>query len=133
MIIKKYAVYLFFILYLVSLGCNKEALEKKPISNILIPTSMADFQGLLDNEDVLGTGTCLNFWSADEFFIAPPNLSDFSESDQHAYTWEKEIFRKEEQVADWNHCYEQVYYCNVVLDGLTRLAETPSNEKWLKA
>jgi tetratricopeptide (TPR) repeat protein len=114
-------------------GCNKNALERKPTSAVLVPTSPSDFQGLLDNEDVFGWGTLLNYISADEVYISPSFMPSLANSERNAYGWEKKVFDENESVRDWNNSYTQVYYSNVVLEGLDRLLGNGGDEKWLQA
>lgn len=114
-------------------SCKKGALERKPSSAVLVPTSPQDLQGLLDNNDIFGVGTFLNYLSCDEFFFSPTYFTaSLQPSEQNAYTWEKEIFKNTEVPTDWATAYTQAFYCNVVLEGVNKLSGSV-DEKRLQA
>jgi starch-binding outer membrane protein, SusD/RagB family len=52
------------------LSCNKkEFLDERPNSEVFVPTTLEDFQMLLDNDAVLGVTPVLGELSADNFYI----------------------------------------------------------------
>jgi tetratricopeptide (TPR) repeat protein len=106
-------------------ACHKsDLLKKKSTTTLLVPTSPADMQGLLDNDAVFAPCTFLNFISADEFYFRD-GYSSLSSSELGAYSWSDFNFGPDEDVPDWNNAYQQVYYCNTVLAGVSRLANNP--------
>jgi tetratricopeptide (TPR) repeat protein len=117
----KYITGLIFLTLLI-IACNKKALLKEnPNNSIIVPTTPGDMQALLDHEDVFAPTTFLNFLSADEFYIVDSAVKKLKPSEQGAYQWQNFIFDKDEKVGDWNNAYEQVYYTNSVLEGVSRL------------
>jgi tetratricopeptide (TPR) repeat protein len=109
-------------LSLLIIACNKKALLKEnPNDSIVVPTTPGDMQALLDHEDVFAPTTYLNFLSADEFYMVDSVVKKLRPSEQGAYLWDNFNFDKDEKVGDWNNTYEQVYYANNVLEGVSRL------------
>ena len=108
-------------------GCKKY-LEKKPNSNVLVPTTPAEFQGLLDNPQVFAYGHTLGLLSADEFFFSPSYYAGISAAEQNAYTWQRDIFSGTEIPFDWIKAYEGIYNANVVLEGLAPLMPNIKND-----
>lgn len=125
------------ILYLFSLllcwgiiSCNKkDFLDEKPNSNVVVPTTLEDFQQLLDNEATLSLTPALGEISADNFYIMPNYWQVLGKKEKNAYIWAADIYEGEGKVADWNTPYEQVLYANVVLDGLKNVAVTTGNQQ----
>jgi starch-binding outer membrane protein, SusD/RagB family len=65
--------------------------------------------------------------SADDYYKRPEEVEWFEPWQQNLYTWKKEIY--EGQIGfDWNNLYQQVYYANTVLSGMTKINKTPANE-----
>ncbi|MBO9200970.1 MULTISPECIES: RagB/SusD family nutrient uptake outer membrane protein [Niastella] len=119
-----------FILYLGIISCNKkEFLDEKPNSNVVVPTTLDDFQQLLDNEVLLGLTPALGELSADNFYIMPGYWQLLSKKEKNGYIWAADIYEGEGKVTDWNTPYEQVLYANVVLDGLKNVDITPDNQQ----
>jgi starch-binding outer membrane protein, SusD/RagB family len=111
-------------------GCSKkDFLDEKPNSNVVIPTTLEDFQQLLDNEVVLSLTPALGELSADNFYIKPYYWQLLSKKEKNAYIWAADIYEGEGKVADWNMPYEQVFYANVVLDGLNKVDTTTNNQQ----
>lgn len=115
------------------LSCNKkEFLEEKPQSDVFVPTTLDDFQALLDNEVILSVTPILGELSADNYNLTPSFWQSLNTKEHNAYIWEKDIYNGESNIADWNSPYEQVLYANVVLDGLENVTKTPANEQQWK-
>jgi tetratricopeptide (TPR) repeat protein len=112
------------------ISCNKkEFLDEKPNSNVVVPTTLEDFQQLLDNEATLSLTPVLGELSADNFYIMPNYWQVLTKKEKNAYIWAADIYEGEGKVADWNTPYEQVLYANVVLDGLKNVSITASNQQ----
>jgi hypothetical protein len=118
------------ILCLGILSCNKrEFLDEKPNSNVVVPTTLEDFQQLLDNEAALTLTPALGELSADNFYILPGFWQVLTKKEKNAYTWAADIYEGEGKVSDWNTPYEQVFYANVVLEGLNKVTKTAGNQQ----
>ncbi len=113
-------------------ACSKKAfLDAKPTSNLLVPTQLSDFQALLDNTTVFGFVPTLGEASADNYFFASYTYwFDRDTREKNAYIWAADIFDGQGGQLDWNTPYQQVYYANVVLDGLGSKPEQDSVAEW---
>jgi tetratricopeptide (TPR) repeat protein len=111
-------------------SCNrKDFLDEKPNSNVVVPTTLEDFQQLLDNEAIMSLTPSLGESSADNFYIVPAYWQVLTKKEKNAYIWATDIYEGEGKVTDWNIPYEQVLYANVVLDGLTKVSQTNANQQ----
>ncbi|HBI88955.1 MAG TPA: hypothetical protein DDY75_13975 [Sphingobacterium sp.] len=107
-----------------SFSCQKEFLEKKPDKALLVPETLTDFQQLLDNSSqVMNFTPLLNSVSCDDVYI-PDNIQvSFSPFQQRAYRWEKNIYEFTNIYnGDWDRPYQQVFYSNIILEGLQSLS-----------
>jgi starch-binding outer membrane protein, SusD/RagB family len=128
----KIGLYIFVILFSI-LSCNKkEFLDERPRSDLFVPTTLEDFQALLDNDPALSVTPVLGELSADNYFLLQSLWQNLGPKEQNAYIWAPDIFKGEGSVSDWNAPYEQVLYANVVLDGLKmKVPRTPDNgQQW---
>jgi hypothetical protein len=110
------AIVLFFV---VTSGCKKQDdfLDTKPNEALAVPTSLADLQLLVSNEDVFNRNyPALGETSTDDYFLDPSLWAGDFITDKNAYIWAKDIYSPGSNVADWNFPYQQVYYANTVLN-----------------
>lgn len=108
-------------LFLCSLliSCDKEYLEKINDKSLLVPSTMADFQALLDdNRNVMNLTPWIGEISSDNFYAADAGyLAWNTELERSAYTWSTNPDATG-NVSDWNTAYRQIFNTNIVLDGL---------------
>lgn len=128
---KKILVYTFFIIPFA--GCKKDWLDAKPDNSLVVPTTISDLQGLLDN-----TYSAFNYGgntsypslgeiSADNYYLSFNVWQALALSTwRNAYTWAPEIFEGAE-AEDWSNSYLRVFYSNVVLEGLKNIERNSAN------
>ncbi len=99
-------------------GCENGFLDAKPNKAILVPTALEHYQALLDNaRDVMNSTPYLGEVSADDFYMAENTFESYVEEDQNAHVWADRIY-PERSISDWDLPYKQIFYANVVLEGL---------------
>lgn len=109
-------------------ACSKSPfLDKKPNTNLVVPTTLVDFQNLLDNTNVMGQTPVLGEMSSDNFYLANSLWQTIDTKEQNAYIWAVDIYGGQGQVPDWDVPYQQVFYANVVLEGLANVKVDSSN------
>lgn len=107
------------------MSCAKsEFLNKKSNSNIIVPTTLKDFNHLLDNYYNVSLSSCLPTISSDEYYYS--SLDDytavFTQTEKNSFIWAKDPYGGDAIQADWNNAYTATFYCNVVLDGFKNLS-----------
>lgn len=114
-------------------SCQKQFLEKKPTSGLVIPTTLEDFHQLLDNYNTLNaTMPILGEASSDDYYLlnkaAWESLPTFL---RNAYIWKPDLYEGTEDTPDWSNGYTQVFWANVVLEGLDNIEVTNVNaQEW---
>lgn len=116
---------------LIFTSCTKSFLDEKPSSSIVDPHTLSDFQRLLDRQLMYETPDLL-VRSTDEYYWTSEYWQSQSlEWIRNIYMWNPEIYVDANTVGDWNVLYEQVFYTNVVLEGLKKLPKTEANrDEW---
>lgn len=119
------------VILVIATACQDDFLDKKPDKSLVIPSSLDDFQAILDNSAVMNYEPALGLLGADNYYLTD-NLwqSLYTSTERNSYIWAKEVYEGE-PLPDWNAPYRQVFYANVVLEGLEKLAvEEKDREEW---
>ncbi|MBE9599945.1 RagB/SusD family nutrient uptake outer membrane protein [Pedobacter sp. MC2016-24] len=102
-------------------ACQKEFLDKKPDKGLLIPKTLDDFNALMDNLTIFNISPALQEISADDFYATDAALAGFTTAVQkNSYLWAGDLYQNE-PCTDWNFPYQQIFYANIILDGLEGL------------
>lgn len=114
--------FLWFILLLLTCSCTKDFLDKKPNKALLVPTTLADMQALLTNsENVFNIAPYLTLVAADDYYTTSEGWQAITSPQQrNSYLWAKEVYEGQ-SVVDWSVPFKQVFYANVVLDGVASI------------
>jgi hypothetical protein len=107
-------------------ACHK-FLDQKPATDLLVPTTLSDFQALLDNTNVFGLVPTLGEASADNYYLPDSFWYTLDAREHNAYIWAADIFGGVGGQQDWNVPYQQVFYANIVLQGLDSVAGNPDS------
>ncbi|POY36274.1 RagB/SusD family nutrient uptake outer membrane protein [Solitalea longa] len=120
------AVIIFLVLGLV--GCEKEWLDEKSDKSLVVPSSLEDFQKLLDYSSPVMNANFISLGEtgADNYYLSDQTLQFALARNRNAYLWAKEIYEGQTEY-DWNFAYQRVLYCNTVLDGLGKIAVDEKN------
>ncbi|NCD69097.1 RagB/SusD family nutrient uptake outer membrane protein [Mucilaginibacter agri] len=101
-------------------SCQKQFLDTKPSKSLLVPETLADFRALLDNLSVFNRSPGLTEVADGDFYTTDAGWKTWTNNQERtSYLWQADIFGVEKGF-DWNAAYQQVFYANVVLDGLTQ-------------
>jgi len=109
-------------------GCKKSFLDEKPSTSIVQPTTIEEFQSLLDNYDVVNVTTGLGILAADDYSFYSDAVwqSARTATQRNSYVWARDLYEGE-VLDDWNKPYSAIFYANSVLLGLDKLPVTSFN------
>lgn len=112
-------------------GCKKEFLNTLPSTTIVVPKTLTDYQQTLDNTTVTPWTPVLGEVSADNLYLTSSFWQSIDTRERNAYNWAPDIYEGQGQVDDWDQPYDQVYYANIVLEGLANIPVTTLNgQQW---
>lgn len=100
-------------------SCNQEFLDQKPDKALLVPKTSADFQALLDYTTIMNVSPGLPHIASDEFYTTDEVWQTLLPDERNTYIWAADIYEGNTN-RDWSDLYKQVFYANIVLDGLER-------------
>lgn len=113
---------------LITGGCKKTFLNKLPSTALVVPSTLSDYQQLLDNTAVMTGTPVLGEVSADNFYLPTSFWQTIDPQERNAYRWAPDIFGGQGLIDDWDVPYQQVFYANVVLEGLHTIPVTSVNQ-----
>lgn len=130
LLLKKIKPIVFFLL-MVALGANtgcKKYLDASPNKAFATPSTLADFQSLLDNYTLVNASDAASGEiSADNYYLTYNDWAALSnEGYRRMYTWEKDYFYQTSP-GDWQNPYLDVYYANTVLDNIGNVQKDATN------
>ncbi|UII27658.1 RagB/SusD family nutrient uptake outer membrane protein [Fulvivirga maritima] len=127
------SIYTFILLLLLSACDQEEWLEIRSDKKQVVPSSLKDYQAILDNALDMNTATpSLGEVSADDYYITQQDwetmTSGASLIHRKAYLWQEDIYQDDDQVPSWNMPYATIYYANAVLEGIKKVEVAPDEK-----
>lgn len=109
-------------------SCDNNFLEVKPDQKMVVPSSLKDFQALLDNTAKMNVQMAYLIETAsDDFYLTYDRYSSISvENDRLAHIWSVTPNYSNKESQDWNNRYEQIFYANIVLDNVDKASSIGS-------
>lgn len=113
-------------------SCKKEFLEIKPDKKLVVPSTLDDFEALLDYSDRMNRFLPeMGEIQADNYYWDHQGwLNSSNQSYKNGYIWNKNIYEAGIGGADWNASYQIVFQANNALDGLANLDKTNETAKY---
>lgn len=112
-----------FVSLMMMQGCT-DFLDEKSDSQLAIPTTVADFQALLDNyANMNGEFASAGAISSDDYYLTDAQFNAIPfEENKRLYTWMPDRVAKASSLGnEWQSCYRAIYICNMVLYNLDQL------------
>lgn len=117
-------------LILALLSCLKnDWLNAKPDKALVIPSTVSDYQAILDNTNDLfsinepGLGEV----SSDDYYMLYERWQTRPPLEQNTYLWADDIFAGGTINVDWNYAYNRILNANVILEGIDKIAPDASS------
>ncbi|QIH34466.1 RagB/SusD family nutrient uptake outer membrane protein [Sphingobacterium sp. DR205] len=118
-------------------SCKKqdEWLDKKSSKSDVVPSTLDDFQAILDNTDIMNDYyPYLGQVSADNYTISDPSYNSIKDYKvRNLYSWQSDIYEGSitTSTREWSAPYEIISYTNIALEGLNKISITESNlNRW---
>lgn len=112
-------------LILSMISCKKY-LDAKPDKSLVIPSTLNDFQAILDYTYRMNEGTSYAEASADNYYLNDDDYNSLTDDVKKAYTWEN--FSYSNYPNDWARVYDVVYPSNIVLEGIEKITPTAQTQ-----
>lgn len=116
---------------LISFSSCEKYLEKKTDDSLIIPTSLYDFQSILEMNNMFqGVYPFLPDVGCDDYFVESSYFLAMDPIDRAGYTWESDIY-KGQGISDWSRVYSTIYRANIVLEGLEKIEPATAGDRQL--
>lgn len=105
-------------------------LDEKPSLSLVVPTTLADFEALLNNDSqVFNISPAIGEIASADYFTTLQRWQTYATmTEREAYIWGDEVNNNGE-LQDWTIPYTQIFYANVVIDGIKALNISQSQKK----
>ena len=104
-------------------GCNK-FLDEKPNRKLVVPTTVADLQALLDDKSLLNEKEPnVGVAASDDFYMNTADWQSLTEVARNLFVWAPENVFAPGPGNNWVTLYNQVYNANVVLDNIENVKD----------
>jgi len=124
---QRYKVYFIIVICFVFNSCKKQWLDEKANLSDVRPSTLKDFQAILDDNSVMNNVYAgIGLSGADNYYLTDQNYNNASQYLRNSYTWEKDIFAGTNST-DWTNGYRLVQSTNIVLDGLAGIKREAAN------
>ncbi len=111
----------------IALGsCDKGFLDARSDKSLVVPTTLKDYQAILDNHLVMNTSSALITLGTDEYYLSSNSWKPQPAGFKDGYVWAKDMAATFS--SDWGGSYQQVYYANLILDGLNTVEINDANK-----
>lgn len=106
----------------------KKYLDEKSDRKLVVPTTIADLQALLDNSGRINNSAPeTGQLSSDDYYLSDVDFNAVSqEANRRIYTWQNS-FLFDAFPNNWSRCYLVVYYSNIVLKALESIERNSVN------
>lgn len=117
---KKYSVLQFLLIMILFCSCKKY-LEEKPDKSQVVPVTIRDLQGLLDDAYVMNLGVTPSMpeSSSDDFFVSDDSYNSNNETSRNTYIWNLKEYNFSN---DWSSSYNTIYNTNICLQQIDKIS-----------
>ena len=125
----KKLIYITALILGIALTSCKKFLDERPQSTLRIPTTVSDFQSLLDNFSVMNYRDLSSAeMVAGDFYLTDADWASRTEQERRLYLWETTNVMSVTS-NDWIDMYNMVYRANTVIEGAAEL-HAIKNSEW---
>ncbi|WP_158085241.1 RagB/SusD family nutrient uptake outer membrane protein [Niastella vici] len=124
-----YKIIWFVLASMVMLSCKKDWIEVKSDKSLDVPTSIEDFQAMLDNAVIMNDNRpSLGEISADNYYLTDALWDSWVSINRNAHIWAGDIYSEiTTDQFNWNTSYRQVFYANIALEGIDKVEQQGYN------
>lgn len=108
-------------------GCTKDYLAVKREKSQAVPTTLTQFQAILDYSHNFTCGPASPIMASDDMYMNDDVLLGSTDAIRANYTWGADVFNEDHRNA-WSLLYTGAFYANVVLDGLKAMHADTSDK-----
>lgn len=114
-------------------SCKKQDdwLDKKSSKSDVVPSTLDDYQALLDNTDIMNSYyPSLGLIGADNYIISDASWNGISSiSVKNMYVWASDIYEgiTTGSIWEWSQPYQVVAYSNIVVEGIEKMNISDGN------
>ncbi|MBE9583330.1 RagB/SusD family nutrient uptake outer membrane protein [Mucilaginibacter sp. JRF] len=99
----------------------------------MVPTTLSDYQAILDNSNTMNYAPGMNIIASDDLDNTADGLEQVElPLEKNAYLRAADVYEGVAVTPDWDTPYQQIFYSNIVLDGLKDLNDESNQARQLR-
>lgn len=119
-----------FFIVMGCLSCGDGFLNVKPSSSTVVPTTLDDFEQLMNYGNLVYAYPDMLDVLADDYYLEETYWLSRPTLIKNSYIWADDIFETiESDLANWERSYTQIFYANVVLEGVDKITLVDKNKR----
>ncbi|MCY4781206.1 RagB/SusD family nutrient uptake outer membrane protein [Sphingobacterium sp. UT-1RO-CII-1] len=123
----------FYGVMMLFIGCGESFLDQKPVQNQQVPSTLDDYQAMMDHRYINSFPAYLSMIGGESFTIAENMWESFPLGGEYyqknAFIWADDVFEGADS-HDYNVGYGRILICNIVLDGLNKYEGDKSGKQY---
>lgn len=125
----------FYGVMILFIGCGDSFLDQKPVQNQQVPSTLDDYQAMMDHDYINSFPAFLSMVGGESFTVQENMWDNFPLGIQYyqknAFIWADDVFEGADS-HDYNVGYGRILICNIVLDGLNKYEGDKSGNQYKK-
>ncbi|MBS1504982.1 MAG: RagB/SusD family nutrient uptake outer membrane protein, partial [Bacteroidetes bacterium] len=110
-------------------SCQKNWLDVKPSSDLVVLSTLSDYQNLM-NSGELFTTNYLNEVGSDNYYLSDSYLNSTDAITLAYYLWAPNGYNSQDD-GNWSGGYQAIFEANSALNGLSKIQTNPGNlQQW---
>ncbi len=108
------------------LSCKKGWLEAKPDKSLVVPSTIKDYQAMLDNNSggltpINNLHEMLGEIGAGDFIVTDATWDGASTIQKQSYIWASDIYGQDKEYDEWKNQYSNILTMNIILEGIEKI------------
>jgi len=118
-------------------SCKKDWLDAKPNKSLVVPSTIADYQALLDNTAQFSSNSAP--FNSNQNALGEVGVGDYYVDNatwtaqvpfvRNTYIWAADIYAGAINIDDWDIPYKRIFYTNVVLEGIEKVVPADKTQQ----
>ncbi|MBL1410407.1 RagB/SusD family nutrient uptake outer membrane protein [Sphingobacterium faecale] len=120
-----------FFIVMGCMSCGDQFLDVKPSSDTVVPTTLEDFEQLMNYGNLAYSYPDMLDVLADDYYLEETYWNSiYNILPKNSHIWADDIFETiESDYQNWEKMYAQIFYANVVLEGVEKVQLSDRNKK----
>lgn len=110
------------------IACHKDFLDERSSKSIVVPETLQDYQGLLDNTGIMNVQGHSTVIMDGDFEFLESAIAGQTAMTRNSYLWKVDIYETLLSTPAWRYPYRQILPGNIIIEGLQKISSNANNQ-----